>query len=44
MIYKKISIGFHETDLHKMLRVAVGHMAVNPEDIEKSYLETPNTP
>ncbi|TXI27220.1 MAG: hypothetical protein E6Q60_10420 [Nitrosomonas oligotropha] len=43
MSYTKISIGSHETDLHKMLRVAVGHMAVNPEDIEKSYLEIPNT-
>lgn len=42
MPYTKIIIGSNKADLHEVLRVAVGHMAVNPKDIEKSYLETPN--
>lgn len=43
MSYTKINIGSSKPDLHEVLRVAVGHMVVNPKDIEKSYLETPNT-
>ena len=38
MPYTKIIIGSNKADLHEVLRVAVGHMAVNPKDIEKSYL------
>jgi hypothetical protein len=40
--YTKISIGAHRNDLHERLRVAVGHVTVNLQDIEKSYLQTPN--
>ena len=42
-IYSKISIGAHATDLHRTLRVAVGHLTVSLADISASYLGKPNT-
>lgn len=40
--YTKITIGNHKTDLHEKIRIAIGHMAVDVSDVEKSFLGTPN--
>ncbi|MFD1122545.1 hypothetical protein ACFQ2T_08530 [Methylophilus flavus] len=40
--YAKISVGLHKNDLNENLRVALGHINVDMEDIKNSYLNTPN--
>lgn len=40
--YCIINIGGTNTDLHSSIRVALGHVHVDPEDIKMSYLGEPN--
>jgi hypothetical protein len=40
--FEKISIGARTPDLHKGLRVAVGHLAVEEKNIEGSFMSAPN--
>jgi hypothetical protein len=40
--YFKVTVGGHNPDLHKRLRVAVGHIAVSKANIQASYLGRPN--
>lgn len=40
--YYKIMIGRRTPDLHKEIRVAVGHMKVSTQNIEASYFGNPN--
>lgn len=40
--FLKISIGARTSDLHKELRVAVGHLAVDEKNIEGSFMGAPN--
>lgn len=40
--FLKVSIGARTPDLHKELRVAVGHLVVDARNIEGSFMGTPN--
>ncbi|MEZ6139262.1 MAG: hypothetical protein R3B84_01705 [Zavarzinella sp.] len=40
--FNTVAIGAHNPDLHKNLRVAVGHIPVDKNDIEASFMGAPN--
>ena len=40
--FSRVQVGAHNPDLHKHIRVAVGHVHVSAEDIKASYLDRPN--